>query len=159
MDQGKLSGAQQQWHCTTNIWVELTAMTNCVSTTMYTSSGDNFTSTSFGFISRLVLAMPTFSYYTNACPKNYKEFRLTLAKELIGDYYSRKHPGRGLATPHTLPIRHFPVKEKKNRCWYCAHVRHPSRRRETRWFCHDCQVYLCHTGLTDGSDCFLLHHK
>ena len=97
--------------------------------------------------------------YTNACPKNYKEFRLTLAKELIGDYYSHKRPGRGLATPHTLPIRHFPVKEKKNRCWYCAHVRHPSRRRETRWFCRDCQVYLCHTGLTDGSDCFLMHHK
>ncbi len=156
MGQGKLSGAQQQWHCTTDIWVELTAMTNCVSTTMYASNEYIFW---FHFEVGVANAYILLKNYTNACPKNYKEFRLTLAKELIGNYYSRKRPGRGLATPHTLPIWHFPVKEKKNRCWYCAHVRHPSRRRETRWFCRDCQVYLCHTGLTDGSDCFLMHHK
>lgn len=97
--------------------------------------------------------------YTEKCPKAYKDFRLSLAKALVGDYYSRKRPGRATTICSSLPIRHFPVKEKKNRCWYCAHVRQQPRRRETKWFCHECQLYLCHTGLKDGSDCFMLHHK
>ena len=47
------------------------------------------------------------------CAPKIIEFRLTLAKGLIGDYYSRKRPGRGTATPHTLPIWHFPVRKRK----------------------------------------------
>ena len=104
---------------------------------------------------------------TNRDPamKSLKEFRLELARGLIGDYNSRKRPGRGATVRPTLAIRHFPVKAKKStkkgvgRCHYCSNIRQPPRRGETVWYCPDCQVYLCHTGLTDGSDCFLLHHK
>ena len=93
-----------------------------------------------------------------------KEFRLQLAKDLIADYSSRKRLGRGASERCNLPLRHYPMKNKTAsnrsiRCHYCSHVRQPSRRKETVWYCGDCKLHLCHTGLDDGSDCFLLHHQ
>ena len=44
-----------------------------------------------------------------------------------------------------------------SRCWYCANLRNPKRRRETVWYCSDCRLHLCHTG--DSDDCFMLYHK
>ena len=42
--------------------------------------------------------------------KTLKEFRLELAKGLVGDYHNKKRAGHCPSTPTTLPIRHFPIK-------------------------------------------------
>ena len=98
--------------------------------------------------------------------KSLLDFRLQLAKELIGEYKSRRRPGRkAAAVPKVLPLCHFPRKFKRptkkgvSPCWYCAEKRYPARRRETVWYCSECQLHLCLSGLDDGSNCFLLHHE
>lgn len=89
---------------------------------------------------------------------NLKDFRVSLAKELIGNYISRKRPGRHSIMPNPVRFReaHFPTRgaERGHRCHYCYTYKH--RRRETLWYCKDCQHFLCHTGRED--DCFLLFH-
>ena len=98
----------------------------------------------------------------------FKKFRLELAKTLIGSYNSRKRAARTTVSttprpPHPTYPLHFPVKKRKNsqkgvsRCWYCAHTRTPSLRKETFWFCEECDIFLCHTGITE-TDCFRAHH-
>jgi len=97
--------------------------------------------------------------------RNLLDFRLKLYQELVGNYCSRRRPGRGVSVRSNLLLRHYPMKNRAasrsgmSRCWYCAHTRQPQRRRETVWYCGDCGLHLCHTGETDGSDCFLLHHQ
>ena len=48
------------------------------------------------------------------CPdkpfQHVKDFRLQLAKELIGDYCSQKRAGHGAGTMRPLPLSHFPTK-------------------------------------------------
>ncbi len=115
--------------------------------------------------------------------KPLKTFRLHLAEQLIGNYHSRKRVGRpGLARnlPHPPPplpspddngppapqrsctstSLHLPSHREKKRCVYCRDYRTPSRRRETVWYCKDCESRpaLCLTGQEDGSDCFRLWH-
>ena len=97
-----------------------------------------------------------------------KTFRLQLAKSLIGDYNSRKTRGRPSTSadrnPVSTTLKHFPIKHKtkskkgSSRCWYCSHHITPSTRRETFWYCFDCEKHLCHTGERE-SDCFLKYHK
>ena len=99
----------------------------------------------------------------------FKEFRLQLAKSLIGSYSSRKRAVPRCdhhfspPPPSKKAISHFPVKFKTSskkgvsRCWFCAHVRKPPVRRETTWHCTECNLHLCHTGEAD-TDCFLLYH-
>ena len=100
-----------------------------------------------------------------AAPKSLLDYHLELYKQLVRDYNSHRHPGRGINSCSVLAIRHFPVKERSgsrsgmSRCWYCAHSCQPARRKETVWYCRDCNLHLCHTGESDGSDCFLLHHQ
>ena len=48
-------------------------------------------------------------YCRDSPNKTILEFRLQLAKELIGDYCSRRRPGRGAGVIRSLPLRHFPV--------------------------------------------------
>ena len=104
------------------------------------------------------------THYSGRARQPYKEFRLELAKGLVGEYHSKKRHNRHSAPPTNLPFRHFPVKYETNdttvrgRCWYCWNKRQPQRRRDTAWYCHECQMYLCHTGVVN-SDCFLQHHK
>ena len=50
------------------------------------------------------------SNYSGVEKKPFKEFRLQVARDLIGDYNSRKRAGRATLPPITLPLRHFPVK-------------------------------------------------
>ena len=87
-----------------------------------------------------------------------KDFRASLAKELIGDYCSQKRPGRPpvLPPPRQFCQTHFPTRgdEKPHRCHYCHNYR--QERHRTVWYCRDCSVYLCHTGKED--DCFLQFH-
>ena len=90
--------------------------------------------------------------------KSLKDFRMALAKELIGEYNSRKRKGRRVANTPTKRFcpSHFPTKadHRRNKCHYCACYLH--KRGETAWECTDCNVYLCHTGSSD--DCFCIYH-
>ena len=84
-----------------------------------------------------------------------KEFRAQLARELIGDYNSRKHAGRPrqFPTPRTSgrvqALMHFPRKVQKGRCRQCQSG-------STTWYCSECGLGLCHSG-TD-TDCFMQYH-
>ena len=111
------------------------------------------------------------TYSPPTCTKyaSFKSFRLELAKGLIGGYNSRKRAApitpRAIPQPPRRPISvaHFPMRQpsgsKKGvvRCWYCSHVRSPPQRRETMWYCDDCKLYLCHTGVKE-TDCFMSYH-
>ena len=97
-----------------------------------------------------------------------KDFRLSLAQELIGDYCGRMRIGRPrlLTTPHPQPLphqpSHFPQKRiQKRKCAYCSGYRNPPCRRESRWFCGDCDGHptLCLTGTSDDDDCWRLWHS
>ena len=94
-----------------------------------------------------------------------KNFRLDLAKQLIGSYNSRKVPGRPPARParvHVL-LPHHPMRNRTksnkgmSRCKYCSLK--GRKKRETTWYCNTCKVHLCHTGESDGTDCFILYHE
>ena len=96
--------------------------------------------------------------------KNIRDFRVQLAKELIGDYFSRRRVGRHVSFLKNLPLRHFPVKlesadtTRRNRhcCTRC--VDKYGKRTDTQWFCQECAVALCHTG-KPSTECFLQWHK
>ena len=45
-----------------------------------------------------------------------KKFRLQLARELIGEYTSRRRAGRGGGVIRPLPLQHFPLKVVKGPC-------------------------------------------
>ena len=92
-----------------------------------------------------------------------RDFRLQLAKYLMGTYNSRKQLGR--ITQNQQPcvkLKHYPRIKKPDsqkgvsRCHYCSVQK---RRKETTWYCSECDVHLCHTGKDDGTDCFLLYHE
>lgn len=95
--------------------------------------------------------------------KDYKSFRLRLAKDLIGEYCSRRRRGRGATVIRPLPFRHYPVRLGNNdgprhprgHCAFHRDVHH--RRILSTWFCRECDEWLCHTGDT-SSDCFLKWH-
>ena len=88
-----------------------------------------------------------------------KDFRAELAKKMIGNYNSRKYRGRpsvqalqsGTAKKMKLP--HYPTRVTQGRCRYCS----STNGRTTTWYCSECQLRLCHTGV-NASDCFLKHH-
>ena len=106
--------------------------------------------------------------YKNYSPdhtiKRIKDFRLKLATHLIGDYCSRRRPGRNSSAIVLLPLQHFsiklsneshPTKKQRGRCAHCSKSH---QRTDTSWFCRECDVWLCHSG-DPSSDCFLLWHK
>ena len=90
--------------------------------------------------------------------KSVKDFRVCLSKELLEGYCTRKRRGRRpRLSPKKFHCDHFPEKGdgKQHRCDYC---RLQGKRSETKWFCSDCNVYLCHKGCR-STDCFILYHK
>ena len=97
--------------------------------------------------------------HTNQKLKSLK-FREILATELIGNYCSRKRPGRGGHVVKPLALLHFPIRilcengPKRGRCALCQQKK---RRSDSPWYCRECDVWLCHQGLED--DCFLGWHK
>ena len=110
------------------------------------------------------------THYSTSPASNFKQFRLQLAKSLIGTYNSRKR-----AVPRTnhhitpppptrVALQHFPIhlrtgsKKGVSRCWYCSHCKRPPIRKETVWYCSDCDLHLCHTGDAE-TDCFLRYHS
>ena len=96
--------------------------------------------------------------YTDLPIKTVKEFRIALAKQLIGDYASRKRPGRrsNIPPPRRFCQAHFPVRgaEKGRRCHLC--YTYKGERHETVWQCRECDVFLCHNGR--DNDCFREYH-
>lgn len=97
------------------------------------------------------------THYTDLSIKDVKAFRTELAKGLIGEYSSRKRPGRPTLNPaKRFCAAHFPMRgsEKVHRCHFCHTYKH--QRHETVWYCKDCDRFLCHNGRED--DCFLLYH-
>ena len=99
--------------------------------------------------------------HTDLTVPSVKDFRIDLAKGLIGDYCSRKRVGRPAVVPSAQRFceDHFPQRgaEKSHRCYHCQHHR-GKQRRETIWYCNTCQVFLCHNG-RDEEDCFLMYHR
>ena len=98
------------------------------------------------------------------CPfKDFKTFRLQLAKELIGEYCSRRRRGRGGAVIHPLPFRHFPIRlgsngEPRRPREPCAFHRDTHDRRIlSTWSCRECREWFCHSG-DPSDDCFLKWH-
>ena len=110
-----------------------------------------------------------------------KQFRLTLASQLIDTYCSRKRAGRprkSTTTSHpppplpspdnggppptqsSRPNLHLPSHSRSKRCVYCREYRNPRQRKESVWYCKDCpgQPTLCLTGKDDGSDCYRIWH-
>ena len=92
---------------------------------------------------------------------NLKRFHEIVATELIGDYCSRRQAGRVSIPFRTLPLRHFPMKppsetagRNRHRCRLCQQR---NRRKDTYWFCADCDAWLCHQGTP--ADCFRLWHQ
>ena len=109
------------------------------------------------------LILHSFGVHSGAAMEQ-KQFRLTLADQLIGTYQSRKRAGRPRKRHRRstgIPTEHFPTHSLKGRCTYCRDVRSQSRRKETRWVCAECDdhPHLCLTGRNDGSDCFRLWHE
>ena len=87
---------------------------------------------------------------------NMKAFRVKLATQLIAHYNSRKLRGRHSINVKPLPLSHFPLKHpegERGKCKACL-----PRRNDTRWFCTDCEAWLCHSGQSE-SDCFLKWYK
>ena len=103
----------------------------------------------------------------NHSKQNYtiKNFRIELAKALIGNYNSRKRRSIDGPSPsqRRIPVRHFPMKKRTgskkgiSRCHYCAKHRSTPVRKETFWYCEECKVHLCHSGTIE--DCFLKYHQ
>jgi hypothetical protein len=100
-----------------------------------------------------------FKHYSDINLTSVKDFRSTLAKELIGKYNGRKKAGRPSTTMIQTPsisFDHFPKqKEKRSRCYQCYHEK--KKRHDTSWHCDTCDKYLCHNGKDD--DCFVQYHK
>ena len=77
--------------------------------------------------------------------KHVKDFRVVLAKSLIGDYCSRRRPGRGGTALYSIPLRHFPIKvdgnnrHKRGRCVVCTNK---GKRMDSCWWCQECGVWL-----------------
>ena len=85
---------------------------------------------------------------TNAL-KTLLSFRHELAKKLIGDYCSKKSK-----TPlKSLGIAHFPLHHQDVRRGRCHLCYQKNKRKDTAWFCLQCEKWFCHTG-NPSSDCF-----
>ena len=108
-----------------------------------------------------------YSKFTTSPTLTMKEFRLALAEQLIGHYCGRIRMGcpHHSATARPLSVlqpQHFPRKQAaKRKCVFCNDCRQPPCKRESRWFCGDCDGHpaLCLTGKGDDSDCWRLWHS
>ena len=81
----------------------------------------------------------------------------------MGDYCSRRRAGRRPSQITTLPLRHFPIRipgESQNTKFKrgrCAHCKESHSRKDSTWFCRECELWLCHSG-DPREDCFLKWH-
>ena len=103
---------------------------------------------------------------TSSNESRLKQFRVQLAKSLIGNYQSRQRAGRRSSsataqpTPASTPF-HTPRHHRRQQCVYCQRCRNPPSRRESVWQCLACEgaPTFCLTGREDGTDCWSLWHS
>ena len=95
-------------------------------------------------------------------------FRLTIAKQLISGFSSRKRAGRPRSSDYddlrrlNVELQHWPMRvEEKRNCIACTKIgttRNLPReewRHQTRVICSFCNVHLC---LEKDRNCFMMHH-
>ena len=103
----------------------------------------------------LILAQRNPALY--AATTTVKNFRATLAHELLDGYCSRKRRGRQptVCTKRFKGSEHYPLlgDGKQHRCHYCFSQ---GIRKDTKWYCKHCTMYLCHNG--HDTECFLVYH-
>lgn len=94
----------------------------------------------------------------NSDTRNVKSFRVALAHQLMEGYCSRKTRGRRPTVIHTKRFRgeHFPLlgDGKQHRCHFCYLQ---GIRKDTKWYCKECDLYLCHKGC--NTECFYVYHN
>ena len=95
--------------------------------------------------------------------RHLKRFRLRLAEQLIGQYCTKKRPGRprSIHIQPTAPTLHLPSHQaSRSTCVYCRDYRQTDKRHRSIWYCPDCvgKPTLCLTGLDDGSCCYKRWH-
>ena len=140
------SAVLRQFCCTTSTWEVSTEETSCVGTM---PEEPKVGSSYFTFF--MTLQSPNALILQKSfCPenvhKNVKEFRLQLARELMGDYSSRCRAGRRPSQITLLPLRHFPIRISDESHWRnfkrgrCAHCSVSHRCKDTTWFCRKCEV-------------------
>ncbi len=86
---------------------------------------------------------------------NIKDFRVQLARELIGNYCSKFTLVNG--RQKKLPMAHFPYRNPQRKRGRCSLCREKDRRTDTVWVCQECDLWLCHQGT--AKDCFLKWHS
>ena len=104
---------------------------------------------------------------------DFKTFRLQLAQELIGSYNSRQRyrlpaplydttmrksitPTKRRRSGSETAGAHYPVKDKRGRCWYCWNVK--GVRHESSVRCRECMVALCVESRDGDESCFEKYH-
>ena len=117
----------------------------------------------YQYVAKFVLDVAitnSFILYKNAHPTtkvNVLTFRHVLSEELIGDYCSKRRPGRSSNLIRTMPLQHHPFRVQNPNGGFkrgrCALHMDSRKRKDTQWFCHDCGVWLCHPG-TEDDDCY-----
>ena len=122
----------------------------------------------YQYVAKFVLDVAitnAFILYKNAHPTtkvNVLTFRHVLSEELIGDYCSKRRPGRSSNLIRTMPLQHHPFRIQNPNGGFkrgrCALHMESRKRKDTQWFCHDCGVWLCHPG-TEDDDCYFKWHK
>ena len=90
--------------------------------------------------------------------KTIKQFRMELARELIGNYCSRRLPGCRPAAVRPLPLQHFPVRNQQGKRCRCRVCSNKKKHTDTTWYCQVCNQWLCHNR-NPTSDCYLVWHK
>ena len=156
--------AQPPSSTTTSSWVELTEGINGVGTTRCRSKSRKFYKYIFFFLFNVAITNAFILLKSSgSCPfMDLKSFPLQLAKDLVGEYCSRRRRGRGGSVIHQLPFRHFPIRldNSDGPCRPhvpCALHRDTNHRRvASTWYCMECDEWLCHTG--DADDCFMRWH-
>ena len=106
------------------------------------------------------------SNYSTALHQATKRVSSRASEGPCGRFPLKKRHNRHPAPPTSLTLLHLPMKRQnttsttllRGRCWYCWHKRRPQQRRDTQWYCHECQLHLCHNG-DAATDCFLQHHQ
>ncbi len=145
----------------TSSWEEWTEEIRFVATMPQKSSPENFNKYIVNFLVGVAISN-AYIFYRLATQKgatSLKKFHELVAIQLIGDYCSRKKPGRISYLVKPLPITHFPQKRHDSPGTKRGHYvvcQEKKRRRYTPWFCSSCGVWLCHQG--SSTDCFLLFH-
>ena len=104
---------QRASYPTTSSWEEWIMEISCV-TTADQEKAEIFIL--FLFDAAIMNAYVLWSPLANLAPfKNFKSFRLQLAKELIGEYCSHRLWGRGGTVFHPLLFCHFPIRWQQQR--------------------------------------------